>query len=239
MPAVPPEQVAAWLAEALETGAPLAPLPAGTEPAGMEEGERVATLVLEALDLAPCGLRLATALGGEALAGPVLEGRLLPDGATVALATVRHAAVAPGVMGVLADDLAPEPEGGSALPPFSALHPILDVSSWRLREPPGSAGLAAADLAGHGFIIAGRGKKPGPSLESLSVGMALAGARRRPETRNAAAALLAAAEAARRRGGLPRGALLAVVLGQGIGPRAGQEIVAGFGLLGRVRAEFR
>ena len=180
------------------------------------------------------------AAGGEVLAGPVLEGRLLPDGATVALATVRHAAVAPGVMGVLADDLAPEPEGASALPTFSALHPILDVSSWRLREPPGSAGLAAADLAGHGFIVAGRGKSRGcPPWSALPVGMAPAGARRRPETRNAAAALLAAAEAARRRGGLPRGALLAVVLGQGVAPREGQELVAGFGALGRVRAVFR
>jgi hypothetical protein len=241
MPAVPPEQVAAWLAEALETGLPLAPLPAGAEPAGTEEGERVAALVLEALDLAPCGLRLATALaGGEVLAGPVLEGRLLPDGATVALVTARHAAVAPGVMGVLADDLAPEPEGASVLPTFSALHPILDVSSWRLREPPTSTGLAAADLAGHGFIIAGRGRKPElSSLECLPVGMAPAGARRRPEPRNAAAALLAAAEAARRRGGLPRGALLAVVLGGGVAPSEGQELVAGLGALGRVHASFR
>jgi 2-keto-4-pentenoate hydratase len=237
--AVPPKQIAAWLAEALETGAPLGPLPAGAEPLGIKEGERIAALVLEGLDLAPCGLRLTHAPGGERIAGPVLEGRLLPDGAAVALATVRHATVAPGVMGVLADDLAAEPEGGSALPAFSALHPILDVSSWRLREPPGSAGLAAADLAGHGFIIAGRGKKKGPSLESLPVGMAAAGARRRPEPRNAAAALLAAAEAARRGGGLPRGALLVAVLGQGIAPREGEELVAGLGVLGRVHALFR
>jgi 2-keto-4-pentenoate hydratase len=238
------EQLAAWLAEALETGAAVGPLPAEAEPAGITEGERVAALVLESLDLAPCGLRLAYAPGGERIAGPVLEGRLLPDGAAVALATVRHATVrhatvTPGVMGVLADDLAPEPEGGSALPAFSALHPILDVSSWRLREPPGSAGLAAADLAGHGFIIAGRGKKKGPSLESLPVSMAPASARRRREPRNAAAALLAAAEAARRGGGLPRGALLVAVLGQGIAPRAGEELVAGLGVLGRVHALFR
>ena len=42
MPTAPPEQVAGWFAEALETGNPLAPLPAGTEPDGVEEGERVA-----------------------------------------------------------------------------------------------------------------------------------------------------------------------------------------------------
>ncbi|CAA9240180.1 MAG: hypothetical protein AVDCRST_MAG04-1570, partial [uncultured Acetobacteraceae bacterium] len=187
-----PEQVAGWLAEALETGNPLAPLPAGTEPVGVEEGERVAALVLESLGLVPCGLRLAIGPGGGALAGPVLEGRLLPDGAAVALVTVRHAVVAPGVMGVLAEDLPPEP--GGALPAFSALHPILDVSAWRLREPPSSAGIAAADLSGHGFIVAGRAKR-GVAVGSLPVGMAPAGVRRRPETRDAAAALLAAAEA--------------------------------------------
>jgi hypothetical protein len=237
VPEVSPEQVAGWLAEALESGAPLAPLPAGAEPAGVAEGEHIAALVLEALGLVPCGLRVSpTGPGGEALAGPVLEGRLLPDGAAVALATVRHAAVAPGVMGVLAEDLLPEAGGG--LPEFSALHPILDVAGWRLREPPGSAGLAAADLAGHGFIVAGRGKR-GVPLESLPVGMAPAGARRRPATRDAAAALLAAAEAARRSGGLPRGAVLAVVFGPGVAPREGDEIVAGCGPLGRARAVFR
>jgi hypothetical protein len=236
MPTASLEQVAGWFAEALETGNPLAPLPAGAEPAGVAEGERVAALVLEALGLAPCGLRIVPGPEGETLAGPVLEGRLLPDGAAVALAAVRHAAVAPGVMGVLAEDLSPD--SGGASPVFSAVHPILDVSAWRLREPPASAGLAAADLSGHGYIVAGRGKR-GVAMGSLPVGMAPAGARRRPETRDVAAALLAAAEAARRAGGLPRGAVLAAVLGRGVAPRAEGEIVAGLGALGRVRAVFR
>jgi hypothetical protein len=140
-------------------------------------------------------------------------------------------------MGVLAEDM--PPDTGGALPAFSALHPILDVSAWRLREPPASAGLAAADLSGHGFIVAGRGRR-GVAMEALPVGMALAGARRRPVARDAAAALLAAAEAARRSGGLPRGAVLAAALGPGVAPPpAGGEIVAGFGALGRVRAAFR
>lgn len=239
MPGASLEQVAGWLAEALETGNALAPLPAEAEPAGVAEGERVAALLLKAAGLAPCGLRVAPGPGGAALAGPVLEGRLLPDGAVVALAAARHAAVAPGVMGVLAEDL--PPEAGGALPAFSALHPILDVSAWRLREPPASAGLAAADLAGHGFIVAGRGKR-GAAVEpaALPVGMAPAGARRRPETRDVAAALLAAAGAARRVGGLPRGAVLAVVFGPAVPPPPpGGAMVAGLGALGRVRAEFR
>lgn len=234
---VSPEQVAGWLAEALESGAPLAPLPAGAEPADVAEGGRVAALVLDALGLVPCGLRVAPGPRGEMLAGPVLEGRLLPDGAAVALSTALHAAVAPGIMGVLADDLSPDP-GDRALPAFTALHPILDVSAWRLREPPTSAGLATADLSGHGFIIAGRGKQ-GLPLEALPVGMAPSGERRRPVSHDAAAALLVATEAARHAGGLPRGAVLAIVLGAGVAPREGQEIVAGFGALGRVRAAFR
>src|SRR5918998_532855 len=139
-----PEQVAAWLAEALETGNPLAPLPEGTEPTGAADSERVAALVLESLGLVPCGLRLTPGPTGEMIAGPVL-------------------------------------------------HPILDVSAWRLREPPASVGLAVADLAGHGFIVTGRGKR-GMAAASLPVGMAPAGARRRPEARDVAAALLAAAE---------------------------------------------
>lgn len=230
-----PEQVAGWLAEALETGNPLAPLPEGTEPADAAAGEQVAALVLESLGLVPCGLRVVRGPTGEAIAGPILEGRLLPDGGIIALATARHAVVAPGAMGVLAEDLAPD---GGGLPAFSALHPILDVSAWRLREPPASVGLAVADLAGLGFIVAGRGKR-GMAVESLPVGMAPAGARRRPERRDIAAALLAAAEAARRGGGLPRGAVLAAVLGPSMSPLAEQEIVAGFGALGRVRAVFR
>ena len=236
-PEVSPERVAGWLAEALETGNPLAPLPAGAEPADAAEGAHVATLVLGALGLAPCGLRLAPGPDGATLAGPVLEGRLLPDGTPVALGTARHASVAPGVMGVLAEDL-PSGPGSGALPAFSALHPILDVTAWRLREPPGTPGLAAADLSGHGFVVAGRGKRgvaPGPS----PVGMAFAGTRRRPRTRDVAAALLAAAEAARSAGGLPRGAVLVAVFGPGVVPAEGQEIVAGLGALGRVRAAFR
>ena len=71
------------------------------------------------------------------------------------------------------------------------------------------------------------------------MGMAPAGARRRPEARDVGAALVAAAEAARRAGGMPRGAVLAAVLGPGMAPRADREIVAGFGALGRVRAVFR
>lgn len=236
MPSASPDQVAGWFAEALETGNPLAPLPAGTEPDGVEEGERVAALVLESLGLVPCGLRLAWGPDGNTLVGPVLEGRLLPNGAAIALAAARHAAIAPGVMGVLAEDLPPEPSDG--LPAFSALHAVLDVSAWRLRESPASPGLAAADLSGLGFIVAGRGKRD-VALEAVPLSLTSSGVRRLAGKRDAGAVLLGAARAARRRGGLPRGAVLAAVLGPGVAPRAGEEIVAGLGALGRVRAIFR
>jgi hypothetical protein len=227
------DAVAGWLAEALETGNALAPLPAAAMPPSLQDGQRIAAQVLEALGLIPCGFRLAPGPEDAMVPGPVLEGRLLPDGASIALATLRHSAVAPAVLGVLAKDLPPE---GDAPPVFASLHPTLDVATWRLRDRPLSAPLAAADLGGHGLLVAGRGKRLGPV--PLRVGFGPATLRRRGTEADIPAALRGTAQAARQAGGLPKGAVLVAVLGPALTPEGGLEVSASFGVLGRVRARF-
>lgn len=227
------EAAAGWLAEAVETGNPLAPLPAEAMPRTVPEGGRIAALVLERLGMVPCGLRLAPGPGGGMVPGPVLEARLLPDGASIALAALRHPSVAPAVLGVLAEDL---PRRDEAPPVFASLHPSLDIAAWRLRDPPATAGLAAADLGGLGLLVAGRARRMAPV--PLRLGFGPAGTRRRGTPVDLPAAMQQAALAARRAGGLPRGAVLVAVLGPALAPEAGVELSASFGALGRVRAGF-
>lgn len=227
------ESVAGWLAEAVETGNPLAPLPAEAVPRTVPEGGRIAALVLERLGMVPCGLRLAPGPEGAMVPGPVLEARLLPDGASIALAALRHPSVAPAVLGVLAEDL---PRRGEASPIFTSLHPALDIAAWRLRNPPGTAALAAADLGGLGLLVAGRAKRMAPAPLRLAFGSF--GTRRRGSPVDVPAALQQAALAAQRAGGLPQGAVLVAVLGSALVPESGAEISASFGALGRVRAGF-
>jgi 2-keto-4-pentenoate hydratase len=227
------EAAAGWLAEAVETGNPLAPLPADALPATVAEGQRIAALVLERLRLVPCGLRLALGPDGRMVPGPVLEGRLLPDGASIALAALRHSGVAPAMLGVLAEEL---PAQGEAPPHFAALHPALDIASWRLRDPPGEAALAAADLAGLGLLVVGRAKPGEPARCRLGFGPV--GARRRGVEVDLPAALRAAAQVARDAGGLPRGAVLVAPLGPPMALQPGMEVSAAFAGFGRVRARF-
>lgn len=224
--------VALALAEAVHSGSPLA-LPPGLVPRSIAEGSRIAALALEVLDLVPCGIRLASAPDGGTVAGPMLEGRLLRDGAVVALAALRHPWVSPAVLGVLAADL---PRRGDQAPTFATLHPALDIAGWRLREPPAGVALAAADLAGLGLLVAGRGRAQQPAPSRLSFGPA--GVRRRATPVDLGVLLAAAVAAARRAGGLPRGAVVVAVAGAGMVPLPGAEFSAAFGGLGTVRARF-
>jgi 2-keto-4-pentenoate hydratase len=226
-------QAAGWLAEALETGNPLAPLPAEAVPATLAEGQHVAALVLEQLGLVPCGLRLAPGPDGGMVPGPVLEGRLLPDGAVIGLAALRHPGVAPAILGVLGEDLS---EGRDAPPHFAALHPAIDIASWRLRDPPGDPALAAADLGGLGLLVVGRARHTQPAPCRLGFGPV--GARRKTAALDAPAALRAAADAARQAGGLPAGAVLVTVLAPARAVEAGTSIGCSLSGLGRVQARF-
>jgi 2-keto-4-pentenoate hydratase len=230
------QQAAACLAEAFETGNPLAALPDELVPASPAEGGDVAALVLEQLGLVACGIRLAHGPDGKApLAGPMLEARLLPGGVCLPLAALRHAQATAALVAVLAEAL---PEHGEGLPALAAVHPAIDVAGSRFRDSPASLGLFAADLCGLGHVVAGRGG----DLPDGAVAVTLAEARRRPcgEPVDLRAALAAAMDAARRSaGGLPAGAVVVVTgLSRPVVPEAGLSLAASFAGLGRVKLDF-
>lgn len=227
------DSAAKWLADAVQTGEAATPFPPFATPRSMLDGQRIAARVLDMLDLTPCGLRLACPTSGRPVPGPVLEDRLLQDGSTLSLSTLRHPRASAAVVGVLAEDLA---RRGDEMPNFATLHPAIDVSSWRLPEPPSTGALAAADLAGLGFIVTGKAKRMLPMR--LRISLAPVGTWRRGEEVDLEEAMMAAALAARRAGGLPRDAMLVVPLGESLTPEAGQDLHASFGRLGRVSARF-
>jgi hypothetical protein len=237
-----------WLAEALETGNPLAPLPPEAAPRSVADGMRIAAGVLERTGLVPCGLRLAPGRGprGKTVAGPVLEGRLIAAGGTLALAALRHARASAAVVAVLAEDLA---RRGDGLPRFASLHPAIDVAASRFREPPHSAALLAADLGGLGQVVVGGRRGAGAAagtagLDEAALGavpVAFGPANRRPRgvPTDLASALDQAAATARRLGGLPAGAVLVVAaLSEEVVPEPGMPLAASLGPLGRAATGF-
>ena len=226
-----PEPAARWIAEAVETGNPLGTLPADIAPVDVDAGADIAVAVLAALGISACGVRLLFRPGQPALAGPMIEGRLIPAGGNVATAALRHARVTIAVIGVLADAIE---ASGDAAPRFAGLHAALDVSSTRFSSDPVEDALLTADLARLGLVVAGR-RKPAES-GPVSVSLGRKGARR-PVSCDLAVAFQAAAEAARSFGGLPAGALLVVA---GLTPPVPAEgaLSASCGALGRVEANF-
>lgn len=225
------EGAARWIAEAVETGNPLAQLPPDLVPRDVAEGEAVAAAVVDSLGLAPCGLRLLLAPDG-AVAGPMLDGRLLPNGATVALGALRNPLVTACVVAILAEDLA---EHGEGPPRLAALHPALDISATRFTEAPEDPPTLVADLARLGYVVAGkrRAVPPGP----VRVTLAPKGARPRGTETDLAPLLIEAARHARRLGGLPAGTMLVVAGLTPAMPAAGL-LRAGFGALGAAEAAF-
>lgn len=226
-----PEDAARWLAEAWETGHPLAALPEEMTPRDIAAGEDIAAALVEALGHAVCGLRLAPGPDGTMLAGVVFQGRLVQDGTVLPAGLLRHARISLAVIGVLA---APLEEDGTTAPVFAALHPALDLSASRFTEAPDNAAVVAADLAGLGHVVVG----PRAALPDGTVEVALAEGRKRPRgvAVDVLAALGAVAREARRLGGLPAGAVLvAAGLTPGVEPVAGTDYVARMGPLGRAR----
>lgn len=230
------DAAAGWIAEAFETGNPLAALP--EPPADIAAGERIAAAVLDRLGLAPCGIRLgpgATGLAGR-IGGPMLEGRLLAPKTPVLLAALRHARATAALLAVLAEDLAAV---GDGLPAFATLHPAIDLAASRFTAAPTRDALLAADLGGLGQVVVGRGMAAPPleSLRAIPVSLALAGRRPRAVPVDLTAALAEATLAARRLGGLPAGAVLVIAgLTPAILPAPGMVLALDLGLFGRVRA---
>lgn len=221
------------LAEAFETGNPLAPLPAGMAPVSQDDAEELAGGVLARLGFAPCGLRLAPAADGSLITGPVLEARFLDDGARLAVEIMRHGRASAAVLGVLGAALEPE---ATTPPEITAIHPALDISASRFTQGPADRLAEIADLAGLGLLVLGK-RRPMPEAPSRVALIEGEGAARgRPFDLQAAFA--EAAGEARRLGGLPAGAVL-VVAGLGapvVGLKAGAQLTARFTGIGKVSA---
>ena len=196
---------ARWLSEAVETGNPLAALPEDLAPRSLVDAQEIAMATLDALQIAPCGLRLLRRPGAAPLAGPMLEGRLVPAGRVVALGMLRHPAATAAVVGVLAEALDPDSD---AAPVFARLHPALDLSATRFTDAPSDDITLTADLARLGLVVAGKGKALAPGALRVSLGPK--GGRPKGQEIDLAAAFAEAAAAARGWGGLPAGALLVV-----------------------------
>jgi 2-keto-4-pentenoate hydratase len=173
----------------------------------------------------------------------MIESRLVREGTTLALSALRHARATAAMVAVLAAPLVAEEDGPPAL---VALHPAIDVAAWRWRDPPATTALAAADLAGLGQVLVGRGRRQMPVPESpIPVSLRPAEDRRRTVAAagmpgcDIAGALARAAAAARRMGGLPAGAVLvAAGLSPALAPQPETDLAARLGPIGRTIARF-
>jgi hypothetical protein len=220
-----------WLAEAWETGNPLAPFPPDLAPAGVAAGEAIAAELVERLGLPVCGVRLAPAPGGGWLSAPLLEPRMLRAGTPVALATMRHPRVSAGVLGVLGEPLEDE------APVFSALHPVLDIAAGRYRDVAADAAHLVADLAGLGLVLVGK-RFTGPLPAEAAARVGRTGTRPAALAAPLGALMAQAAAEARRWGGLPAGAVLVVAgLGGVAQPAVPGKWSAAVPPVGRITAE--
>lgn len=224
-----------YLAEAFETGNPLAPLPDEITPTNQDDAEEVAGGALAQLGFAPCGVRLVPAADGSLISGPMLEARFLDDGAGISLEIMRHGRASAALLGVLGAALEPE---ATTPPEIAAIHPALDVSASRFTNGPADRFAEIADLAGLGLLVLGK-RRPmpeGPSRVALVEG----DGRSQGKPFDLQAAFAQAATEARRLGGLPAGAVL-VVAGLGapvLGLQAGTQLTARFTGIGKVSARF-
>jgi hypothetical protein len=209
------------LAEAWESGIPVAPPPPGLLPTDLPAAEDMAAELVGLLSLPVCGVRVTEA----GLLGPLPPARLVSSGAALPLGALPHGMAAPALIGVLAEPLDPEGEGP---PVFSALHPGLDLSASRFQEgPPGDAALVA-DLLGLGHVVAGAA---GPV--ALPTACGLDGA---PAPVALEPLLEKAALATRRAGGLPVGAVVVLVLAERAVPVDSGTPTAEWPGLGRAQA---
>ncbi|MBY0335296.1 MAG: hypothetical protein K2X11_01700 [Acetobacteraceae bacterium] len=224
-------EAAGWLAEAWETGNPLAPLPTELAPPDEAAGDGIAAALAEKLALPVCGLRLAPGPGGGWLAGPMLEPRMVRAGTPIALAALRHPRLSAAVLAVLGEELGEEGE-----PVFSAIHPALDVAAQRWRDPAPDAARQLADLNALGLVLVGK-RSAAPLPEKAEARLGPTGTRPRPIQENLSDLLAQAVAAARRWGGLPAGSVIVLAgLGGSLPPQPGQKWSAAIAGVGRINA---
>ncbi len=222
--------VAAALAEAWETGHPVALLADAKALATLAEAEDVAGALLQKLAITPCGIRMAE----NGLLGAMLPGRIVAHGSPLPLAVLPHGIAAPALLVVLGEAIT---EAGTSLPSVARLHPALDVATSRWRDGPADMFQAAADLAGLGHVVMGKGRPP-----AWPVSCALAFGEERARARPVAAAALfaQAVQAAREAGGLPQGAVLVLVFDSRAVPVTGAcEVTARWTGLGLAQVTLR
>ncbi len=207
-------QAALLVAEAVgDADAPLV-LPETCRPGTVAAGRRIAALALEQLGLVSIGLRLAPRFDGTgAVAGPLIEGRLLrspaaapPPGpgrrrCTLAVVAQLGAALSPRVRPWRVKEVAAR---------IASLHVAIDLAQTRFADGPPDLPQHVADLAGLGLVLFGPPARAGwqeAILKPLAASV-------EPDVWRGAVdvgvALVAAAEEARTAGGLPAGAVLVV-----------------------------
>jgi 2-keto-4-pentenoate hydratase len=143
--------IASALAEAWESGQPVAPLAADQALTSLDAAENVAGEVLGTLGLTPCGIRVTQ----SGLVGAMLPGRIMAQGSPLPLGVLPHGRAAPALLVVLAEAIT---ESDTGLPAVAQLHPALDLSASRWRDGPANIFEEAADLAGLGQVVIGKGK---------------------------------------------------------------------------------
>lgn len=221
--------VAAALAEAWETGQPVAPLSPEMALSSLDAAEAVAGAVLEKLAVAPCGLRVME----SGLVGAMLPGRIMASAQPLPLAVLAHGRAAPALLAVLAEPVTAE---GTTLPAVATLHPALDLSASRWRDGPANGWEEAADLAGLGYVMLGKGR---PAGWPASCALALGAERVRAQPLSVPPLFEAAVRVAREAGGLPVGAVLVLVFDGRSAKAAPGEVTARWTGLGAAQAVLR
>jgi len=225
---------ARWLVEALESGNPLAPFPPELAPADALEGAEVAAAMLEQTGHVACGVRILRRQAEPSLAGPVMEGRLLPVAATVALAALRHPVATAALVGILGAPLEPDETG---MPTLLRLHPAIDLAATRFSEVPTDVPSCIADLALLGYLVVGKPRAWPPAPVRVALGNPAS--RARGDILDLEAAFMEAASAARALGGLPAGAVLVIAgLTPAQRPAPGVPLAVRFSGLGKAEAQF-
>lgn len=207
-------QAAELVAEAVgDADAPLV-LPEACRPATVAAGRRIAALALDRLGLVSVGIRLAPGFdGGAAVAGPLIESRLLRSPAAVPPPGPGRRRCTLAVVAQLAAALAPRARRwrpAEVAARIASLHVAIDLAASRFADGPPDLPQHVADLAGLGLVIFGPPARAGWQRAILEPLAATAGPDGWRGGVDVGTALATAAEEACVAGGLPAGAVLMV-----------------------------